>query len=541
MSTIPNKPEVPPGAGFLAPVVSHPPQKPSPDTPALDAVEDVRDLQHPYEYSRLLLAVSSTLIVFGTIVLWIFIVLPELVVPFLGPAVVTVLALAVTIWTFVLVYHARLLGSAVRVGPDTLPRLAGIIEDVRTTLGYRHKVDVYVSDKASSPVSAWNFLGTRIILLEGGLVADLQEDAKQPQLVFLLGSEFGRMKARHRQFPLVVAWLEGQENLKFLHLFLAPYFRATTYSGDQIGTACCHDFRAAAELLNRLLVGKDLSPSLAASGVVDQAMMVNSRWLPRFAQLAMNEPHLTNRYLNLMAFARVTSPAAAQVYFDTFEPSTRERLMQVIEESSQRRRAAGSGRSVPALIAAAVTVAALVFAGVTGVQARALLLSSAADVALEPEESSPPAQDPEPVPLTAAQVLLGRLPDSFDGRCREEPEQDPVQARGLAVELACSPSPGDPAQIYFLQYESIQALEQAYSYLTQGTTLPAGTCFFSPGRGAFVQDTVTTGRFGCYETEGGEKVYLWTDLQLGVMGVAADSSMTFGELRRWQSLDAQLK
>ncbi|HYH76090.1 MAG TPA: hypothetical protein VD841_01090 [Arthrobacter sp.] len=508
---------------------------------APDAVVDVRDLQHPYEYSRLLLAVSSTLIVFGSIVLWIFIVLPELVVPFLAPAVATVLALAVTIWIFVLVYHARLLGSAVLVGPDTLPRLAGIIEDVRTALDYRRKVDVYVSEKASNPVSAWNFLGTRIILLEGGLVADLQEDSKQPQLEFLLGSEFGRMKARHRQFPLMVAWLEGQENLKFLHLFLAPYFRATTYSGDQIGAACCGDFRAAAELLNRLLVGKDLSPSLAASGVVDQAMMVNSRWLPRFAQLAMNEPHLTNRYLNLMAFARVTSPTAAQAYFDTFEPRTRERLMQVIEESSQRRRAAGSSRTVPAMTAAAITVAALILAGITGVQSRALLLSSAADVAMEPEVPNPPAEDPEPVPATAAQVLLGHLPDSFDGRCQEEHGQEPAQARGLVVELACSPAPGDPAQIFFLQYESTQALEQVYAYMTQGTTLPGGTCLFSPSRGAFVQGAVTTGRFACYETDGGENVYLWTDLQLGIMGQAADSSMTFAELRSWQSLDAQLK
>jgi len=541
MSTVPEKSDSSPGGGVVAPVVAHPRPKPPPDKLALDAVVDVRELQHPYEYSRLLLAISSTLVVFGAIVLWIFIVLPELVVPFLGPALVTLLGVAVTIWIFVLVYRARLLGSSVLVGPDTLPRLAAVIEDVRKSLDYRRRVDVYVAEKTPNPVSAWNFLGTRIILLEGGLVADLQEDAKQPQLVFLLGSEFGRMKARHRQFPLVVAWLEGQENLKFLHLFLAPYFRATTYSGDQIGATCCSDFRAAAELMNRLLVGKDLSPSLAASGVLDQAVKVNSRWLPRFAQLAMNEPHLTNRYLNLMAFAAVTSPIAAQAYFDTFELPTRERLIQVIEESPHRRRPTGSRQTVPAVIAAVVTVAALVLAGVTGVQSRALLLSSAADMAMEPEVPTPPAQDPEPIPPTAAQLLLGHLPDSFDGRCREEHEQDAAQARGLVVELACSPAPGDPAEIYFLQYESTQALEQVYLYMTQGTTLPAGTCLSSPSRGAFMKGAVTTGRFACYETDGGENVYLWADLQLGVMGQAADSSMTFAKLRSWQSLEAQLR
>lgn len=124
------------------------------------------------------------------------------------------------------------------------------------------------------------------------------------------GVEFGRLKARQRQFTLVVAWIEVREDLGLLRLFLTPYFRATTYSDDQIGTACCDDIPAAGAMMNRILVGKDLSPSLAISGVLDQAARVRSRWLPRFAQLAMNEPHLTNRHLNLMAFAERTSPAA---------------------------------------------------------------------------------------------------------------------------------------------------------------------------------------------------------------------------------------
>ena len=329
MSTLPGKPDVPPSTEASAPVAAPSPEGPAPDRPPPDKpgpdgpIVDVRKLQHPYEFSRLLLALSSTVIVFGAIVLWIFIVLPELAVPYLAWVVVVVLVVAVAIWFLVLVHRARLLGSAVLVAPETLPGLAEIIEDVRTSLDYWRRVDVYVAEKASSPVSTWNYLGTRIILLEGGLVADLQEDAKRPQLVFLLGSEFGRLKARQRQFTLVVAWIEGQENLKLLHLFLTPYFRATTYSGDQIGTACCDDIPAAGAMMNRLLVGKDLSPSLAISGVLDQAARVRSRRLPRFAQLAMNEPHLTNRYLNLMAFAERTSPAAAQVRMSIrVEPTT---------------------------------------------------------------------------------------------------------------------------------------------------------------------------------------------------------------------------
>ncbi|MDQ6740854.1 MAG: hypothetical protein M3021_10995, partial [Actinomycetota bacterium] len=384
MSTIPSMPDVPPGAAATAHIPSGP-------------VMDIRRLQHPYEYSRLLLALSSTVIVFGAVVLWIFIVLPELAVPYLAPVVLVLLLLAIAIWLVVLVRRARLLGGAILVAPETLPRLADVVQSVRTGLDYRRRVDVYVAEKASGPVSMFNFMGTRIILLEGGLVADLQQDAKRPQLVFLLGSKFGQLTARHRQFTLLVAWLEGQESLKFLNLFLAPYFRATTYSGDQIGAACCNDIQAAGAMMNRLLVGKELSPSLVISGVLDQAARVRTRWLPRFSQLAMNEPHLTNRYLNLMAFAAQRSPVPAQAYFDTLDPATRQRLTKAIQDSPHGRTPGRSRKTVQAVIAALATAAALVFTGFVGTQARTMLLTAAEDsVTVEPQETSDPQQPPEP-------------------------------------------------------------------------------------------------------------------------------------------------
>lgn len=543
MSTIPRKPDAPPGAGVQTSVAASAAQESLPETPTSNVpVVDVRELEHPYQFSRFLLALSSTVIVFGALALWGFIILPELVVPYLAPVVTFVLIAALSIWVLVLIHRSRLLGSAVLVAPETLPRLAVIIEEVRTSLDYRRRVDVYVAEKASSPGTTWNFLGTRIILLEGGLVADLQEDEKRPQLVFLLGSQFGRLKARHRQFTLLEAWLDGQENLKFLNLFLAPYFRATTYSGDQIGTACCGDIWAAAAMMNRLLVGKELIPSLEVSGVLDQAARVSSRWLPRLAQLAMNEPHLTNRYLNLMAFAQRKFPDAAQTYFDTLEPATRERLMQVIERSPHRRNAAAVRRGVPALIAAGATLVALVLAGIVGTQVKVLLLSNETDGLVKPEESIPPRKTPEAVPPTAAEVLLSHLPESFNGRCRQESEQDPAQAQGLVVELACTPASGDPHRIYFQQYESVQAVEQVYSYLTGGTTMPTSTCLsINPGRGVFIDGATTTGRYACYKTNAGENVYLWTDLKLGIVGAVADSSMAFIELRTWQGVNAQLR
>lgn len=496
---------------------------------------DIAGLAHPSEFSRLLFALCSTVAVVGAVMLWIVILAPEATVPVVVSVVLFLLLLTVAIWLYVLVQRARLLGSAILVTPDTLPRLASIVHAVRTSLDYHRRVDVYVAEKVSGTVSVFKFMGTRIILLEGGLVADLQEDAKRPQLVFLLGSMFGRLKARHRQFTLLTAWLEGQENLAFLRLLLAPYFRATTYSGDQLGAACCNDIQAAGAMMNRLLVGRELSPDLLASGVLDQAARVRTRWLPRFAQLAMDEPHLTNRFLNLMAFAAWKSPAAAQAYFDTLDPPTRQRLVSVIETSPHRRTAAQSRRTAQGLTAAFLTVAVLILAGLVGIQARTALLVAGDGTVDPPTSSGPPAE-------TAAEVLLSHLPSSFIGRCQEENGQDAAVAQGLLVEFSCSPASGGPGRVYFLLYESLPSLEDSFAYLTGEGVLAVGTCRSDiPGQNNVEQGSVTTGRFACYQTDSGDNVLLWTDLELGIMGQASDASMIFGELRRWQLTAAQLR
>lgn len=96
--------------------------------------------------------------------------------------------------------------------------------------------------------------------------------------------------------------------------------------------------------------------------------------------------------------------------------------------------------------------------------------------------------------------------------------------------------------MYVQQYESVQAVERVFSYLTGGTTLPTGTCFSTdPGRGAFIQGAVTIGRYGCGVTDAGENVYVWTNLQLDILASVEDPSMTFGKLRRWQSTNALLR
>jgi hypothetical protein len=88
--------------------------------------------------------------------------------------------------------------------------------------------------------------------------------------------------------------------------------------------------------MNRLLVGKELGPRLDIKGVLDQAVTVRSRWLPRLAQLFQNVPHATNRYLNLLAFFARTAPAEIATWRATLDPGTAYRLEAVLDTTRGR-------------------------------------------------------------------------------------------------------------------------------------------------------------------------------------------------------------
>jgi hypothetical protein len=114
----------------------------------------------------------------------------------------------------------------------------------------------------------------------------------------------------------VALLISAVHELRALNLFLNPYYRATSYSGDQIALACCGDLRIALAATERLMSGKDVAPTVAATGVIDQAAAVTQRILPRLAQLFAPEPHLTNRYLNLCFYAQTHETTGWRSFLD---------------------------------------------------------------------------------------------------------------------------------------------------------------------------------------------------------------------------------
>jgi Zn-dependent protease with chaperone function len=263
----------------------------------------IKPLLHPTEPSRLALAlvVSGLALAVPVIIL--------LQIP--GGVLEILFALAFivgSIWLATQMRRARLLGQSVRVDSGTFPELQAMVEGVCDTLQYHRTLEVYVIESSRPSILTTSLLGTRIILIEGGLVAELMEPSKRSQLTFLLGRSVGALRAKHTRLDLVVLIMQAADVLKYVTPFILPYYRATAYSGDQIGMMCCSDLEAALEATRRLLVGGAMASELTSGAVLPQSMLVKRRLLPRLVQLLASEPHVTNRYANLLCFARYHDP-----------------------------------------------------------------------------------------------------------------------------------------------------------------------------------------------------------------------------------------
>jgi hypothetical protein len=284
---------------------------------------DVRALLHPTEFSRLVIALSASAVVFGGAAIA---VIKSSGLTGLVEIVLLLGAFGGLIWLSLQVYRSRLLGGAVRVSEVSLPELQSVFDEVRARLDYHEQVDVYVLDKVTGGSLMTSYLGTRLILIEGGLVAELLGEGRHAELTYLIGRHVGQLKARQQQLQPILIVLSVVDSLQFLQIFLAPYFRATVRSGDQIAAACCGDIRATVLMMNRLLVGKDLGPQLDLRGILDQAAIVRQRWLPRLAQMFQSQPHATNRYLNLLAFFARVAPGEVSAWQATLDEATANRL-----------------------------------------------------------------------------------------------------------------------------------------------------------------------------------------------------------------------
>ena len=211
----------------------------------------LQPLLHPTERSRLAIATVAALIAPALVALVLVRAHRTAELAVLGGFLIFLLG---SIWLGLQVRKAMLLGRSVKVTERSLPAVQSVLDEVRTRLDYHRPIDVYIADKLpgkpNMPVTVVSYFGTKMIVIEGGLIGDLLEPARRPQLTFLLARFIGAFKARHMRMDVIEVLISAVSWLRFVNVFLKPYYRATSLP-----------------VIRRLVAASDVRRSLHASPI----------------------------------------------------------------------------------------------------------------------------------------------------------------------------------------------------------------------------------------------------------------------------------
>ncbi len=501
---------------------------------------DVETLRHHTEPSRFALAAVAA----GVLVA----VLAFPVVAFAGTLDVVgflavLLAGFVLLWLVLQLFRVRLLGQAIRVTPESLPALDAAVAEVRAALGYRDRVDVFVVAHQEQRVMLTSYFGIRVLRVQGDAVADLTDAAHRAQLVFLLATYFGALKARHLRWTPVLVAFELADVLKFVNPFINPWYRATVYTGDQIAYACCGDLDVALQAVHRLLVGKELAPQLRPEGLVEQASVVRRRTVLRLAQLLMPVPHPTNRYLNLLAFAQRRDPEQTHAYEWRLDERARATLTSTLERVPSR------PASPTAAVVGLTLACAVVGASLVGAVATHVVLgsdNSTGDpsagptfVVTDTPTDSPtdvvtdtPTDSPTDGPSGGAayDALAARIPADLAAACQPV-DDSAVGSAAIVAAAECFPADaGLPDALYFYEYRDVDSLASAFDLEFGG--LDEGPCLTEGQRCQLDYDPDAPGWMAGTTVEGTNEL-AWTRESDGIFTFAYSTGMSVDDLYQW--------
>jgi len=493
---------------------------PTSDTRSTPLPLDVHAVRFPAEPSRFVMAVVCVGAVFAALVVLLIIVDVSMLVY----AALALVLLLVSVWVGIQFWRLRLLGDAVLVSAQTLPDLQSAVDEVRAMLQYQRRVDIFVVPNLSPRIQLTSYFGVRALLIEGGAVADITAPAQRGQLLFLLGTYFGAFKAKHDRWALAELVLDNTGVRTILAPFVAPWLRATVYTGDQIAYACSRDFRVSIAAVYRLLIGRELSAQLEAPGLIVQAERVARSPYLRMAEMFRPVPHATNRFLNVLRFAQEVDPAAVLA----FRAELSDDINQVLDRALARK-ARGARRQ-----AGAVTVA-IVVPVLAGAFVIAAIQADPVGVPESPEVVVDESLDAEALEVSASptEMLVQALPAEFSDSCAELTAPDSGLSAGLVAAVGCSSlAEGVADHIEVYGYDSSESLEVAVDYFLAGFSY--GECEDSGWSEWLDDEGIEHGTLACYYTAGYENVVaVWTYETDAVLVLAADTEMFLDQMYAW--------
>ena len=312
-------------------------------TPLSD--EFLCSLRHPIQPRRFALALFFALILFPLIAIGLAAGTVILIVPFF----------AFLFWLSGRVFYANFLGNSILASELNYPRIHRIGEELRTVIGYKKPVDIFVYEQGSFNTFLIKFFFyRRAVFLNSEL---LEAGVTDDELRWLIGRFVGYLWARKKAG--FWGWtIRASQALLVFNLFLVPYERALNYTGDRIALAVIGgDISSAIAAMQKLFVGRQLGYSVNPNGIVDQHRRVKGSIFALLARLASAFPHMTARYVDLVEFAKQRYSAQFE-RFDAANPGLPADLPNLIALPKAAAVRPGSSDPVWGSLAAALIVVA---------------------------------------------------------------------------------------------------------------------------------------------------------------------------------------
>lgn len=268
---------------------------------ALSDIE-VRGCTHPRQFPRFLLAFLFCLALAP--------IFAALAVIYTAILLLPLLILAVWIGRETLFAFYK--GNAILVSELNYPRIDKLTAELKETLGVEREVDVFVYEQGHFNAFLMRLFFRRAVFLNSEI---LETGVSDDEVRWLVGRFIGYLRAQRRSGP--AGWLiRTTELLGFTGLLTLPYNRAMVYTGDRLALAAIGgDISTAAAAMQKLFVGRQLGYSVNPVGLVEQHRRVKGSIFAFWARLPTAFPHMTARYVDLIAFAKRRYPAQ----FERFE------------------------------------------------------------------------------------------------------------------------------------------------------------------------------------------------------------------------------
>lgn len=249
-----------------------------------------------------------------------------------GLILLFIAALVFMAWFSLSIAKMSLIGNSIRVSSNNFPEIFEIYKEVKEELSYEKEIQIYIVNDGDVNALLAKFFRTKFIVLNSGLVSNMIENKESlNQMKWIIARFIGALQAKHFKTTILRLVFDSIEKIKIFNFFLLPYERATQYTGDNIGMLVSKDVRQTFHAFNKFMIGNELSNEIKFEGIFEQGNVIYFNDLFSFlARAFSSHPHLVNRYLNMLAYAKKEFPDQFANYLEDFDLLTQRHISRLL-------------------------------------------------------------------------------------------------------------------------------------------------------------------------------------------------------------------